>query len=121
MTLLRPDHTFDRSAIMVEAIRLARRETAGYARTFKGEHLSWSKAMSYGLRKAWEAAKQARSYQVWLAEHQAERARVATLTAHEQEIARLQNELVGADFIDSTAAMMATKFALVARLAQMGA
>jgi hypothetical protein len=121
MALLHPDHTFDRSAIMEEAVRLARRETAGYARTFKGEHLSWSKAMSYGLRKAWEAARQAHGYQVWLAEQQAEKARVAALTAREQEIARLQTELIGADFIDNTAAMIATKSVLAGRLAQMGA
>jgi hypothetical protein len=108
---LRPDLTFDRSALMKEAVRLARREAAAYARQFPERPLGWAQAMSFGLKRAWAAARHIRSHELWRRQRCSER---AALPPSQLEALRVQESLCGADYIDSTRAMLAQKRVILA-------
>ena len=116
--LLHPNLTFNRSAIMAEAVVIARRELAALRRQFPAERHTWQRAMAHGLRRAWQGAKGKRMNALWQIEQNAE---AAMLSTKERAIADLQDALAAADMIDNTARCLATKAAIEAKIHQLRA
>jgi hypothetical protein len=115
---LNPDLTYSLSAIMQVAIIRARREMARNARLPADLAITWQRAMSYGLKAAWQDARGQRM--------NAEQATLglsegAMLSTKERAIRDLEDALAGADFIDNTARCFAAKAAIQSQINQLRA
>lgn len=118
---LTPAGTYDRSAILLAAWALARREVVAAARTigpFKGRITTARAEFPAALRRIWAEAKSRRAYAEWAAEHDADTARQAALPARERAIEAAHRALTIAEHADSfTAASNAAVASARAQLA----
>ena len=115
---LNPDLTYNLSAIMQAAIIRARRDMARNVRLPAELAITWQRAMSYGLKAAWQDARGQRmnaEQKIRLA------AEEALLSTKERALANLEEALAGADFIDSTARCFAVKAAIQSQINQLRA
>lgn len=116
--MLNPDLTYNLSTIMQAAVIRAGRDMARNARLPAELAITWQRAMSYGLKAAWQDARGQRmnaEQKIQLA------AEAALLSTKERGIADLEAALIAADFIDSKARCFATRARLQSRIDQLRA